>query len=803
MKRLLPCLAVVAVLLFMASGVARANRGGVAGMTLQGCGTCHGGQSQNTTVSVDGPRSVRAGTTVDFTAIVAHPNLQNAGFNLGIAGPAGAAGQLVAGDGSRLNQNQLTHNNGPKAFVGGQATFPFQWTAPAAHGIYQMSMAGNAVNDDRNGSDLDDWSVTGNIVLTVRGATLTAPAANATFCRGDNVNLAWTQTGYQNFRIEVSSNNGQTWTQVSASVPAGSNGFTWTVPNDAVGSATYVFRLTDVQTNEVAGQSAVFNVSSGPQFLRQPRDTSVCLNRPLELTVTIEGAGAQYRWQKNGQEIPGGNQPVFRINSVRESDAGVYSCVVFGCGTATSNAATVSISVPPRVTLDPLPRSVCVGDTLSLLAGGTGDGLRYQWFLDGAPINGATGARYSIQSAQLTTSGEYFCQISGTCSPAVATDTVRVTVSEAPAIFSQTPSTTVTAGERLRLNVRVLTPGVTYQWRKNGTDISGSTADSLIIPTTVLADSGVYTCVVSNTCGTTTSAAMRVQIRPSSGPAQLQLSSERQTVGQFAVCETPTVDLDEFIQNVGGSNLTITSISVEPAENVTIVEPRLPVVVEPGKSIKIRATFKAQQTGVWSGMVKVFAGTANAQCLLNTTVTPAIRFSVDTVVVPGGSQACVTLETPCDQATATSALFEGPGALSWSFVTTPSFPLVVTKDASARLCLTAPQEAGPADLVVRIASGNATIPVRVSPVSSVDDNGVFAKLNVGPIPSSDVVHVDLPDGARTLEIHATTGERVVSSAIIDGATSIAIPLRGLVNGHYTVIVRTTGTIHTTAIVIMN
>lgn len=803
MKRLLPCLAVVAVLLFMASGVALANRGGVAGMTLQGCGNCHGGQSQNTTVSVDGPRSVRAGTTVDFTAIVAHPNLQNAGFNLGIAGPAGAAGQLVAGDGSRLNQNQLTHNNGPKAFVGGQATFPFQWTAPAAHGVYQMSMAGNAVNDDRNDSDLDDWAVTGNIVLTVRGATLTAPAANATFCRGDNVNLTWTQTGYQNFRIEVSSNNGQTWTQVSASVPAGSNGFTWTVPNDAVGSATYVFRLTDVQTNEVAGQSAVFNVSAGPQFLRQPRDTSVCLSRPLELTVTIEGAGAQYRWQKNGQEIPGGTQPVFRINSVRESDAGVYSCVVFGCGTATSNAATVTIAVPPRVTLNPLPRTVCVGDTLSLQAGGAGDGLRYQWFLDGAPINGATGARYAIQSAQLTTNGAYFCQISGTCSPAAVTDTVRVTVSEAPTIFSQSPSTTVTAGERLRLNVRVLTPGVTYQWRKNATDISGSTADSLIIPTTVLADSGVYTCVVSNTCGTITSAAMRVQIRPGSGPAQLQLSSERQTVDQFAVCETPTIDLEEFIQNVGGSNLTITSISVEPAENVTIIEPRLPATIEPGKSIKLRASLKAQQTGVWSGMVKVFAGTANAQCLLNTTVTPAIRFSVDTVVVPGGGQACVTLETPCDEASATSAVFEGPGATSWSFAATPSFPLVVRKDANVQLCLTAPQDAASADLVIRIASGNATVPVRVSPVSSVGGTGILANLRVGPMPSSDVVLVELPDGARTLELYATTGERVASHDIVAGTPSVSLPLTGVVSGHYTIIVRTGSTMHTAALIVAN
>ena len=45
----------------------------------------------------------------------------------------------------------------------------------------------------------------------------------------------------------------------------------------------------------------------------------------------------------------------------------------------------------------------------------------------------------------------------------------------------------------------------TYQWRHNGTIISGETGDTLIIINVTLHDTGVYSCTVMNRYGDSTS----------------------------------------------------------------------------------------------------------------------------------------------------------------------------------------------------------------------------------------------------------------------------------------------------------
>ena len=52
----------------------------------------------------------------------------------------------------------------------------------------------------------------------------------------------------------------------------------------------------------------------------------------------------------------------------------------------------------------------------------------------------------------------------------------------------------------------------TYQWRHNGTIISGETGDTLIIRNVTTNDSGVYTCIVINKYGDSNSSSILLTV---------------------------------------------------------------------------------------------------------------------------------------------------------------------------------------------------------------------------------------------------------------------------------------------------
>ena len=71
-----------------------------------------------------------------------------------------------------------------------------------------------------------------------------------------------------------------------------------------------------------------------------------------------------------------------------------------------------------------------------------------------------------------------------------------------PRITTQPPATlNYCAGATLSINAVGAGNGISYQWKKNGIDISGATAATYTKSNIVLADSGTYTVAVINNCG--------------------------------------------------------------------------------------------------------------------------------------------------------------------------------------------------------------------------------------------------------------------------------------------------------------
>jgi glucose/arabinose dehydrogenase len=78
--------------------------------------------------------------------------------------------------------------------------------------------------------------------------------------------------------------------------------------------------------------------------------------------------------------------------------------------------------------------------------------------------------------------------------------------SQAPVITSQPQSISVPQGQTATFSVTASgSPTPTYQWRRNGTNISGATSPTYTIPNVQPADAGQYSVVVTNSAGTVTS----------------------------------------------------------------------------------------------------------------------------------------------------------------------------------------------------------------------------------------------------------------------------------------------------------
>ena len=167
-----------------------------------------------------------------------------------------------------------------------------------------------------------------------------------------------------------------------------------------------------------------------------------------------------------------------------------------------------------------LPAVVIVqpGAAISLPSGATGtSAISYAWTRESAPVadggrvSGATTGSLQITGAVVADSG-FYRMTATNASGSRQTRLAQVIVLDAPVIIRQPAGATIATATTLTLRVEAIGAGtLSYQWRCNGTPlensarIAGATTNTLTITGLLLADSGNYTVVVSNTLGTATS----------------------------------------------------------------------------------------------------------------------------------------------------------------------------------------------------------------------------------------------------------------------------------------------------------
>jgi alpha-tubulin suppressor-like RCC1 family protein len=261
---------------------------------------------------------------------------------------------------------------------------------------------------------------------------------------------------------------------------------------------------------DAQSQNMTLTVDSPPAITgiaATPSTMPVCAGTQVAFTVTANGAAPlTYSWKKNGAVIANAsNNATYTITAVAASDSGQYSCIVSnGCSpAATSTNVQLSVKLPPTISVPTANTTVSksVGDTVTLTVTAAGTGtLSYQWYKGSSTI-GTNSSAFPIKPVALTDSGAYTCVVSNGCGN-VTSKVITVTVGSRPSITTQPLSQTLYLGQSATFSVVATgVPKPTFQWRKNGGNISGATNVSYTISSPGINDSGKYTVAVTNSAG--------------------------------------------------------------------------------------------------------------------------------------------------------------------------------------------------------------------------------------------------------------------------------------------------------------
>ena len=162
---------------------------------------------------------------------------------------------------------------------------------------------------------------------------------------------------------------------------------------------------------------------------------------------------------------------------------------------------------PPVISTQPLTQTAGLGGGVTLtVASSSPIPSTYQWRFNSNPLAGATNAALTLLNLQSNNAGSYDVVLSnadGSSNSAVAV----LSVLRIPSVSSQPSTLMVPTGGSATFSVTAtaLLP-ISYQWRFNGSNISGATNASYTVASAQAGNGGTYDVVMTTSDGSVTSA---------------------------------------------------------------------------------------------------------------------------------------------------------------------------------------------------------------------------------------------------------------------------------------------------------
>ena len=231
----------------------------------------------------------------------------------------------------------------------------------------------------------------------------------------------------------------------------------------------------------------------------------------------------------------------------------------------------------------------------------------------------------------------------------------------APGITSQPGNLSVVAGKTATFSVVATGGTLTYQWKKNGTDIPGATSNPYTTPATTLADDGAqFSVVLGNNAGTVTSDKARLTVTttavaPSFTTQPLATTVTAGQTATFSVQATGTAPLRYQWKKNG--------TPIDGATNSSFTTPATSLA-DSGTGYSVEAS---NDLGT---------ATSNMAILTVTTTAPAITTQPKALTVAAGQTATFRYKQQAAQHSATSGRKTAPPLVEKHPAATPRLPPV-------------------------------------------------------------------------------------------------------------------------------
>ncbi|CDK30397.1 Immunoglobulin-like repeats containing protein [Candidatus Babela massiliensis] len=394
--------------------------------------------------------------------------------------------------------------------TGGSGGYSYIWTGP--NGFTSTSNPISISNANISNSGTYTVTITDSNLCTSTSSanvnvlpeiTVSITPSFSNICYDGAISLTAQATGGSNVY------NSYIWT--------GPNGFSGignpiSIPNATTSNTgTYTVVVIDSAGCMGTGNASVV-VGSEINLSVVSTQPTVCPGGTINLTAQVTGGAGGYSYNWTGPNGFTSTLNPVNIPNVSQANSGIYQVTVTDANNCVEiGSIDIAVSTPVIVEVTPSQLTVCVGESIELLAnvsGGSGI-YSYQWL--GPNGYSSTNNPINISSATLLNSGTYTVTVTDS-NGCIGTDVSSINVNPALSVDIVSNQTIFCANSTINLTAQVSGGSGVYNYGWTGPNGYSSTGTSVNIPNVTPLNGGTYQLTVTDSNGCQASSSISIGV---------------------------------------------------------------------------------------------------------------------------------------------------------------------------------------------------------------------------------------------------------------------------------------------------